>query len=107
MGAEAAAKDAQEVLDAAMEANIAAQNVWADETNAELAHKAKVEAFGSTAASLQKKLEATRAEIVHLETVIGTFESRRSGKPSAVAEVAPAEEAPVEAAAPQDEVAEA
>merc|ERR1719410_2323241 len=96
--AEAVAKEAKEAFDSSCEENIAAQNAWADVTNEELAHKEKVEAFGTTSASLQEELEAAKAELARLEAIVSTFVSRRAGKPPAAdAEAVPAGEAAAEA----------
>lgn len=76
--ADAQAKTAQEALDAAYEANCAAQNAWLAETTAEVEHKTKMAAYAPTAAELEQKSVAARAELASLEEVCSGFEALRA-----------------------------
>jgi len=76
--ADAQAKTAQEALDTAIEANVAAQNAWLAETTAEAEHKTKMIAYAPTAAELEQKGVAARAELASLEEVCSGFEALRA-----------------------------
>merc|ERR1712157_242925 len=80
MGAEAEAgvQAANDANSKATEASIEAQNVWVAETEVELKHKTKVEAFAPTMEELSQKRVQAEADLAHLQEVSKSFASLRS-----------------------------
>merc|ERR1712039_368695 len=97
--AEAGAKAAQEAFDAKQQEGFDAQNSWAEMTTKEVEHKTKMQAYEPNAEALQQHLAAAKAKLLHLEGVVGTFESLRSAKPASVEEPCAAEVVPADAVA--------
>lgn len=97
--AESCAKAAQEAFDAAMSADIDAQNAWAEVASEDKEHKDKMKAFAPTAAKLEKQLEHAKAQVAHIQGVFDSFQAIRPvsavlKKMSGTEEAPPAEEAP-------------